>query len=99
MRKLPVVVPAVLVLIALPAPSQARVDPVVPLDPFPAAPDTCVVPAADLVRGPCSPLRAPDRSRGTACNLPVVYLGGRPGPCPDPQAPPESRIVPLRLSR
>jgi hypothetical protein len=97
--KLLVAVPAVLVLIALPAPSQAQVEPVVPLDPFPAAPDTCVVPAADPVGVPCSPFRAPERSRGTACNLPVIYLGGRPGPCPDPQAPPEGQIVPLELSR
>jgi hypothetical protein len=76
------------------APAHARVDPVVPLDPFAAVPDSCVVPAL-LARASCSLLRAPERDRAVACNLPVVYLGGRPGPCPERRQPPENRVIPL----
>jgi hypothetical protein len=77
------------------APAQARVDPLVPLDPFAATPDSCVVPALFRPGPPCSPLRAPERDRAVACNLPVLYLGGRPGPCPERRQPPESRVIPI----
>ena len=77
------------------APAQARVEPVVPLDPFAATPDSCVVPALFAPGTPCSPLRSPERDRAVACNLPVVYLGGRPGPCPERRQPPDSRVIPL----
>ena len=84
------------VLIGLPAgPAAARVDPVVPLDPFATQPESCIVPAGFAFPGQCAPLRSPGRDRASACNLPVVYLGGRPGPCPPRPEPPESRIVPL----
>ena len=77
------------------APAQARVDPLVRLDPFVATPDSCVVPALFRPGLPCSPLLTPERGRTVACNLPVLYLGGRPGPCPEGRQPPESQVVPL----
>jgi hypothetical protein len=90
------------VLVGLPAgPAAARVepvapiDPVVPLDPFATQPEGCIVPAVLASREPCAPLHSPRPDRASACNLPVIYLGGRPGPCPPQQEPPESRIVPL----
>jgi hypothetical protein len=76
-------------------PAHARVDPIVPLEPFVSEPESCIVPAAHTAEGPCSPHRAPDLFEGGACNLPVVYLGGPPGPCPEREAPPESRIIPI----
>ena len=104
MRKwLGVVAPA-LALIGLPTvpavPAHAQADPVArvvwtaPTPPEIDPPESCVVPAAEL-RVPCGPFRSPERSGGEACNLPAVYLGGRPGPCPERQAPPESRIIPV----
>ena len=78
-----------------PTPAHARVDPVVPEDPFASSPDSCIVPAAQAGEGPCSAPRAPDLFEGGACTLPVVYLGGPPGPCPERATPPESRIIPI----
>lgn len=90
---------AAVVLIGLPAaPAEARVDPVVPFDPFAEPHPSCVVPAVSGLGTPCGPLRSPKADRATACTLPVVYLGGRPGPCPRQEEPPESRIVPLAPS-
>jgi hypothetical protein len=84
------------VLVGLPAaPADARVDPAVPLDPFPAPPEDCIVPALFVPGEPCSPLRSPGDKRGLACTLPAVHLGGTPGPCPERREPPESRIIPL----
>jgi len=28
--------------------------------------------------------------------MPAVYLGGRPGPCPAPEGPPQSLVIPIR---
>jgi hypothetical protein len=65
------------VLVGLPAaPADARVDPAVPLDPFPAPPEDCIVPALFVPGEPCSPLRSPGDKRGLACTLPAVHLGG-----------------------
>ena len=84
------------VLIGLPAArADARADPVAHVDPFAATPQSCIVPALFRSGAPCSPLRAPQRGWITACNLPVLYLGGTPGPCPESQDSPESRIIPL----
>ena len=77
------------------APADARIDPIVRDDPFAATPDSCVVPALFRPGFPCSPPRSLERDRAIACNLPALYLGGRPGPCPDRREPPESRIIPL----
>ena len=89
---------AVVLIGFLAAPAEARVDPVVPLDPFAEPHSACVVPAVSGLGTPCGPLLSPEADRATACNLPVVYLGGRPGPCPHREEPPESRIVPLAPS-
>ena len=76
------------------APALARPDPVV--DPFrPPAPTGCVVPAGDLLDPSCPGPHPPGQlGADAACNLPVVYLGGPPGPCPDRREPPESRVIP-----
>ena len=66
-------------------------------DPFPPpAPEGCIVPAADLLEPACPGPRSPGRlGADVACNLPVVYLGGTPGPCPERREPPESQVVPI----
>ena len=96
MRGAPLAALIAVVLIGLPAaPADARVDPVVPLDPFPTPPEGCIVPALFVPAEPCSPLRSPGETRGLACTLPAVYLGGTPGPCPEQREPPDSRVIPL----
>ncbi len=99
-------------LIGLPAPPvAAQLEPVAVIapdprpelvpdpKPFGTTPESCVVPAMALLEPRCPSPRSPGDTRGTACTLPVVYLGGKPGPCPERQEPPRSRIVPLDLSR
>jgi hypothetical protein len=94
-RKLVLAFTPALSLIGLPAtPADARVEPVVLTRPAPT-PEACVVPASDL-RFHCGPLRSPDRLHAAACNMPAVYLGGRPGPCPAPEGPPQSLVIPIR---
>ena len=73
------------------APPAPVVDPV-----RPPAPTGGVGPAGDLLEPSC-PMPRPPGNLGpdAACNLPVVYLGGPPGPCPDRREPPESRVIPV----
>ncbi len=104
-------VPTTVALIGLSAPpASAQLDPVAAVAPDPGgelvpAPgpfetpsEGCVVPALAPLEPPCPSPRLPGDTRGGACNLPVVYLGGTPGPCPERQEPPRSRIIPLDLS-
>jgi hypothetical protein len=67
--------------------------------PFEAPTEGCVVPAMAPLEPRCPSPRFPGDTRGGACTLPVVYLGGTPGPCPKRQGPPSSRVIPLDLSR
>ena len=90
MHKVALAVAAAVALIGPTPPAGAQVDPVIP-----PAPEPCIVPASYLTGQSCTSPRTPDRVRESACNLPVVYLGGRPGPCPEPEAPPDSRFVPI----
>ncbi len=108
MRRLLLGVPLAVALIALVSPPvAAQVVPVATSDPeprselipdprpFETTPEGCIVPAMGSLEPPCPSPRSPGDTRGNACTLPVVYLGGEPGPCPERQGPPRSRIVPL----
>jgi hypothetical protein len=63
--------------------------------PFETTPEGCIVPAAASLEPGCPSSRSPGETRGSACTMPAVYLGGQPGPCPERKGPPQSRIVPL----